>query len=283
MSNENTALESNLILICDEMTSEIHFTVDTKEDDWKYNQSTNIIDKANELMAQGVPLTILENIVSDINNNLDYLTSENDKLNSLTLFSSLYYNKAILNTAIRATVNNEKCNCTTHPEFLSDISNFKCQEDHYYLVSALKDILSEYQEEEAEQLGEVDENFKNLFYYIKGYQGGSYVSFKEYFEVYTGEEFPAVEYAKWCPFGKGSDHGCFGNYEGCCWFWSVNWLVHDVMCLNCRPRWFCLPGCKPGYVQPKPEPAFNGYNYDNLIATDWLIEKPLQVERYIRE
>jgi hypothetical protein len=271
-----------LILTSKATISKINFSVNTQEQDWKYNQSAKIIEKANELKKQNISLDLLENIVSDINNNLDYLIAEHSKLNSLTLFSSLYYNKAILNTLIRAKVNTEDCECTTHPEFLSDISFFKCQEDHYYLVSALTKILSKYKRENPK---EIDENFNNLFKYIQNYQGGSYVSFKDYYEVYTGGKFPPppIEPTRGCPFGQGSAHGCCGNYSGCCWFWNVHCLVHDLLCINCKPKSFCLPGCKPGYVlQINPQIEFNGYNFDNLIATDLLIEKPLQAERYIK-
>lgn len=51
--------------------------------------------------------------------------------------------------------------------------------------------------------------------------------------------------AWWCPLGCGSDHGCCGNYSGCCLYWHPGCYVHDKMCTNCKPEWFCLPGCKP--------------------------------------
>jgi hypothetical protein len=43
---------------------------------------------------------------------------------------------------------------------------------------------------------------------------------------------------------KGSDHGCCGNYDGDCLFFHPICYLHDKMCQNCTPRWFCLPGCK---------------------------------------
>jgi hypothetical protein len=43
---------------------------------------------------------------------------------------------------------------------------------------------------------------------------------------------------------NGSDHGCCGNYDGDCYYFHPICYLHDKMCQNCKPRWFCLPGCK---------------------------------------
>lgn len=43
---------------------------------------------------------------------------------------------------------------------------------------------------------------------------------------------------------KGSDHGCCGNYDGNCLYFHPICYLHDKMCKDCTPRWFCLPGCK---------------------------------------
>lgn len=47
---------------------------------------------------------------------------------------------------------------------------------------------------------------------------------------------------------KGSDHGCCGNYDGNCLYFHPICYLHDKMCKNCTPRWFCLPGCKKDKV-----------------------------------
>jgi len=57
----------------------------------------------------------------------------------------------------------------------------------------------------------------------------------------------------WWP--SGSSHGCCGNYNGCCWYWHPACYVHDIICANCKPAWFCLSGCKPDvkyvhYIEP---------------------------------
>lgn len=67
---------------------------------------------------------------------------------------------------------------------------------------------------------------------------------------------------RFCFFGfgtQGSDHGCCGNYAGCCAFWFPLCWVHDAMCPNCgnnnpftwlisTARAFCLKGCVPDAI-----------------------------------
>lgn len=48
-----------------------------------------------------------------------------------------------------------------------------------------------------------------------------------------------------CLIGKGSSHGCCGNYEGCCYYRHMYCYVHDKLCTNCTPSWFCFNGCVP--------------------------------------
>jgi len=44
---------------------------------------------------------------------------------------------------------------------------------------------------------------------------------------------------------RGSDHGCCGNYSGPCYYFHPVCFLHDKMCTDCTPRWFCFSGCKP--------------------------------------
>ena len=44
---------------------------------------------------------------------------------------------------------------------------------------------------------------------------------------------------------EGGDCGCCGNYQGVCYFWQGVCWVHDYMCQQCSPDWYCLKGCKP--------------------------------------
>lgn len=47
----------------------------------------------------------------------------------------------------------------------------------------------------------------------------------------------------WWP--RGSDYGCCGNYRGPCYYWHPVCYIHDKMCTDCTPRWFCFSGCVP--------------------------------------
>ena len=55
-------------------------------------------------------------------------------------------------------------------------------------------------------------------------------------------EGPSYNGFKW---PSGSTWGCCGNYSGPCYFYMPVCWVHDVICTNCRPRWFCFSGCVP--------------------------------------
>lgn len=59
--------------------------------------------------------------------------------------------------------------------------------------------------------------------------------------MFEGEADPSTGY-RW---PSGSSHGCCGNYSGPCYFWHPVCWVHDKMCSDCSPSWFCLSGCVP--------------------------------------
>lgn len=73
----------------------------------------------------------------------------------------------------------------------------------------------------------------------------------------------------WWP--SGSSHGCCGNYSGCCY--HVHWVcyVHDKICTNCKPRWFCFSGCVPDPVEVPGQKPFtfteNGTEVRAFIPT----------------
>jgi hypothetical protein len=58
-------------------------------------------------------------------------------------------------------------------------------------------------------------------------------------------DFEGQPSAKGFRWPKGSDHGCCGNYSGPCYYWHPACYVHDKMCSDCTPRWFCFSGCIP--------------------------------------
>jgi len=220
------------------------------------------------LKESDISVEIIENMVENLNSNINFIVEKHSTLSSYFLFSTLYYYKSILYTAIRSIRNHTECECAVHPEFLSDISYFRCQEDHFYNVNKLKSVVLEYQEEFPT---EVDNRLLNLIRFITDYSE-EYISFKDYYETYTGEKMPPVLLASSrCLFGQGSTHGCCGNYSGCCWYWHPLCWIHDKMCVNCSPSWFCLPGCKPDMLVPA-EPS-----------TPTTLKQPIQIEQFVKK
>lgn len=68
----------------------------------------------------------------------------------------------------------------------------------------------------------------------------------EEIDIYVEEQSKGQRAASWWP--SGSSHGCCGNYSGPCLYWHPLCYVHDVMCINCEPDWFCLSGCVLQYL-----------------------------------
>ncbi len=161
-----------------------------------------------------------------------------------------------MNIAKEAILKNQDCKCNVHPSFLLGKSNFNCQEEQYINVTKLKRILNY-----SQSLNNgFDISTKNLKNYLEKNDKKS-IRFDKYYSFYvnqenynsqlnniisaqnSNDELNFDDCGWWCVLGCGSDYGCCGNYSGCCLFWSINCLIHDSLCSNCEPNWFCLPGC----------------------------------------
>ncbi|MGN6495167.1 MAG: hypothetical protein ACTHLE_24480 [Agriterribacter sp.] len=72
---------------------------------------------------------------------------------------------------------------------------------------------------------------------------------------------------------RGSDHGCCGNYQGPCWYWHPVCYIHDKMCKNCTPKWFCFSGCVPDKdIQLAPIPSKPIFTFiEDLTLSEGLI------------
>ena len=170
----------------------------------------------------------------------------------------LNYYKSIFNVANNSILSEKGCECTVHPAFLFEKTNFNCQEEQFLKVNEIKEILYEYKKEN----NVIDSSTADLIYFLNNTDIKK-IRFDEYYSYYISKENyelalsnflnPQVlgnkanrgDCAWWCPLGCGSDHGCCGNYSGCCLYRNLFCYVHDKLCTECKPKWFCLPGCKP--------------------------------------
>lgn len=174
----------------------------------------------------------------------------------ITLLLLLNYHLSIIRAAIRGDLNNSTCDCTVHPAFLIDSSYFNCQEDHSYNVSDLKSAMNDY----IADFGTLDTDSQGLYNFLYSTQDvtidfNSYYSYyvsNSDFNLFLGQQINSISgnCGWWCPIGCGSDHGCCGNYSGCCLYRNIMCYVHDKLCTDCNPSWFCLPGCVPDSSQP---------------------------------
>lgn len=227
------------------------YNFDTKEEHWKLLQSNRVVEKSNAIKDKDIPVESLLEIRSILTENIGDIYNENIVIKNQYLISSINFHISIISTTLRSIKNNEECNCTVHPEFLMDKSFFNCQEDYFYETARLKHILYQYISENDT----IDSSTSELIDYLEDYQEDKirfdhYYSFyvsKEDFNTYITNQLAAGgDCAWWCPLGCGSDHGCCGNYSGCCLYWHIGCYVHDKICINCEPPNFCLPGCVPG-------------------------------------
>lgn len=115
----------------------------------------------------------------------------------------------------------------------------------------MKNILNDYVSENTE----IDSSTANLIDYLESYEEET-INFNEYYSFYiSNEDYQTfINYQKtdssgdcgwYCIMGCGSDHGCCGNYSGCCIYWHIGCYIHDKQCTECQPPKYCLPGCVP--------------------------------------
>ena len=262
----STSLHQESVVISDlsvqknyENVLDIQYEFDTNQEHWKLIQSQIVIEKASSLEGELINIENLKEINGLLEEYLPYIYSETlDKKNEL-IISSINYHKSILKTKIRSLETNEDCGCTTHPAYLIDKTFFNCQEDHFYKANDLKNVLDKLKEENEE----LDDSTLDLIEYVNTYEEED-INFNNIYSFYVSNEdydtfinnqlvSNSSDCAWYCIIGCGSDWGCCGNYSGCCLYRNNLCWIHDALCTNCSPSWFCLPGCVPDSAQPVDE------------------------------
>lgn len=227
-----------------------NYGFNTESEHWKLLQAPVVIEKAMGLKSEDIPQSVLADVSTILTDNVGYVFYKTLESKNRFVVSAINYHKSIINSVLRAYETNADCGCTVHPEFLLDKSFFNCQEEHFYKTALLKEIVYDYAAENP-----IDLSTENLMAFLNTYEGET-IRFDDYYNFYVSkQDFNLFVYntlkansrdcAWWCPIGCGTSHGCCGNYSGCCLYRDITCYIHDKICTNCKPAWFCLPGCKP--------------------------------------
>ena len=223
--------------------------IDISGKDYATDIANSINERANNL-AQRYSYSTMDSLSNLV---MDMISSETAKMNDdeISEMSSqgLFMCYSLIQTTKRIIKNNERK-----------------EKSGYYITSTPYEVTST--PYEGFQLGltpfllneDININVQNFIQFIDNNpdfskEKGAYV-FKEVLEtmnetsisaqklfeeidIYVDEQSKRRKAAaSWWP--SGSDHGCCGNYSGPCWYWHPLCYVHDVICTNCEPAWFCL-------------------------------------------
>ena len=252
---ENDVISNFQVIYGGNIVFDIPYEFNVNDTHWRLQQHPKIILKAKNL-ANVSPQIIID-VQSILDKSVDYIYSETLEVKNTQLVSLVNYYNSILNTRIRANNENSDCDCKVNPEFILNKTFFNCQEDQFYEVSQLKQIISDYSTN-----NQLDSSTTALKSFLNN-TSLQKINYETYYSFYvTPDNFDTFvnnvaqtngDCSSWCPLGCGSDHGCCGNYSGCCLYWDIHCYIHDKLCVNCTPSWFCLPGCKPD--KPKKQVA----------------------------
>ncbi len=179
---------------------------------------------------------------------------------------SVFFHYAILKTKKRSLSSKDSITSTPHAGYILGRTYYWNQEDFMVNVRLIKDIFKSHPD-----LLSSSKN-KQVYDYINSVTDST-ISFDKIYEFSIHKDVylktlsnivdrnkinytkniqtngtkttKASDCAWWCPLGCGSDWGCCGNYSGCCFYASLECYIHDRMCGDCTPRWFCFSGCVP--------------------------------------
>lgn len=177
-----------------------------------------------------------------------------DRINhTSSMVQSIFFHNSILNTKKRSLEANNDCKCTPHPGYFVGKNPFLCQEDFMIDTNLFIKVIESsgysmsYNETEFyEYLKQVNKNTQFvtsdiLFEIIEPQKSFLDKIETKYLLANNLIDINTQRTQDWCS-GQGSDYGCCGNYDGCCYYGNLFCLYHDAACWNCGP-WWCLRGC----------------------------------------
>ncbi len=205
----------------------------------KYKLRTNedVISKAEHVRAN-----LSEDDWNEISVAYESFIETFKSVNKSVLFSKLgrssYFHLSIFKTVTRSLADNSDCGCLPVPFYFTDKTPFICQKDYIYDVASMKEQFNALSEDELSGYG--DDGILALNYFNNSTE--SEVNYADFSATWvTPEEF---EIALAIDCMQGSDLGCCGNYEGCCWYAHILCLAHDLYCLASDCGTGCGPDCE---------------------------------------
>lgn len=234
-NSELSILDKNKVLVYN-----TNFSNDENIKNFKFVNNNKIIElsKTKSSISKELSSSITLAMDSFLESILKDLKEEDENI------AQLWFHYSVLKINERFLENNI-CECTVHPAYLIGKTNFNCLEDHKLSTILLKKELKTNKDYYN------DENSKKLISFLETNIKET-ITFKEVYNYY----YSIIQYKKDiqtnsagrtapCLLGSGSSHGCCGNYSGCCYYVNPLCHIHDAMCSDCKPRWFCLSGCIP--------------------------------------
>jgi hypothetical protein len=163
------------------------------------------------------------------------------------LFQVLFFHNSILKSIKRFNNGADSCYCTSYMGYVTGLTSFECNQDIIVNVTVFKDYL----EDSINLLQRY--NVEYLIEYLENYSKDE-ISYDEIFiKIYEesgGVRINPIFIPFPCPWLSGEDCGCCGNYQGPCIMCAIICYIHDFQCQNCKPKWYCLRGCKPTPCDP---------------------------------
>lgn len=251
-------VESDLAISRSANTLVLKTELDFNNKYWKTAQKANIGQKLIEINQYNLNLIEVQGIISE----LESLFENSLQLSSTEVLYSISFNLAIFKTVDRKLKNPNNGGCTVNPGFLASKVYFGCMEDMIYSKVDLLSILTEYGNEfgidsELQNMkSNVNQSLQDTFTFKDVYS--MVIPIQTYNNYLDSAQISSGFNCSYCYiFGLicGSDYGCCGNYKFCCVLKHKLCYVHDKICKNCSPKWFCLPGCHPGAPLVIPDPS----------------------------
>jgi hypothetical protein len=240
--------------------TEIIFFIDPSQPGYKLVQHTKVVEQAKTL-SKSLEVSYLNGVASIFDSFREGIITDRSINSSSQMIQSLAFHRAIILAAKRS---QDDCGCTPHPGYFVDKTLFLCQEDVHIDPRLYVKLLSNggYKMNKTEE---------TLLFFLQKNQVKNTISIDKVFDFIESKEHfmerigIAYDYisntgkarvsgavrsklvVEWCPLGKGSDWGCCGNYEGCCYYKNILCYLHDAACSasNCQPVEICFSGCKP--------------------------------------